>query len=61
MAIDGKTVSFDEAAGMLQQAVVTKELKAGDLTAKWIEDSQGVKSVLVQGLGDELIRFAIAG
>lgn len=57
MEIVGKTVSIDEAADLLAQGSVTKKLEAGDLSAQWVTDSQGVKSVLVQGLGDQLIQL----
>ena len=59
MEVQGEAVSFDQAADILAGAEVTKELRAGDLSVKWLKDSRGVKSVLVQGLGDELIRFTL--
>lgn len=58
MEITGKSISIDRATDMLEQGQITKEVNAGGVTAKWVRNSQGATSVLVQGLGEDFIELS---
>lgn len=57
MTIDGKAVSIEQAADLLEVVTIEKEINVGGMTAKWVRDSQGATSVLVQGPTGDFIQF----
>jgi hypothetical protein len=57
MTVTGKSISIEQACDALEKGKVTQEVKAGELTAKWVEASDGTTTILVMGLGDQILQL----
>jgi hypothetical protein len=59
MSIEGKAVSIEQGCDLLEVGSVEKEMSVGGITAKWVTDSQGATSVLVQdSVSGDFIQFS---